>query len=78
VINSYTIIYLTGSGPTWDLVSAKGNIVYTITNCPKKEDALEYARKWATSWYNYRIEDRTDGEIESQKKNKTQASSYRE
>ena len=69
--NGYVIITLTGTGPTWNLVSAKGHIVLSITNTPKKEDALEQARKWATSWYNYRIEDGTDGKEKDHKERKS-------
>lgn len=58
--NGIVIITLTGSGPTWLLLSEKGHVVLTITNSATKEQALEIARKWATSWYNYRIKDGTD------------------
>jgi len=59
-VNGFVVITLTGCGPSWHLLSDKGNVVYTITNCPSKDDALELARQWATSWYNYRIKDGTD------------------
>ena len=65
-VTGMTIITITGTGPTWYLTSEKGFIVYTITNCPLKKEALEIARKWATSWYNYRIEDGTDAKEEKE------------
>jgi hypothetical protein len=58
--NGLVIVTLTGSGPTWYLMSEKGFVVFTITNCATKEQALDIANKWATSWYNYRIKDGTD------------------
>lgn len=59
-VDGFVVITFTGVGPSWELTSDKGHVVYRITNCPNKDDALELARKWATSWYNYRIKDGTN------------------